>query len=76
MSMSALDRGDGLGPSKRRLLLRTFGSVEAIMQVPEEELAAAPGIGRELAQRIRKILSRGTAMNRPYAEPEEDEHES
>jgi excinuclease ABC subunit C len=70
MSVSALDRVEGLGPAKRRALLRTFGSVEAILQVPETELAAVPGIGPELAQRIRRKLGRGPGVNRPFAAPE------
>lgn len=71
MSVSALDRVAGLGPTRRRTLLRTFGSVEAILQVPEPEIAAVPGIGPELARRIVRMLRRGSGSNRPYQEPDE-----
>jgi excinuclease ABC subunit C len=56
MQVSALDKVEGLGPSKRRTLLRSFGSVEALLQVSETDLAAVEGIGPKLAQRIQKEL--------------------
>lgn len=59
LSVSALDRVPGVGPAKRRTLLRAFGSVESLLQVPEEELAAVPGIGLPLARRIRQRLAGG-----------------
>ncbi len=69
MSVSALDRIPGVGPAKRRLLLRTFGSVDALLQVPEEELAAVEGIGPELARRIRRLLESGPRVSRPFPGP-------
>jgi len=59
MRLSELDKIEGLGPARRRALLRTFGSVEALLQVPEEELAAVPGIGPALAAKIRQFLGQG-----------------
>jgi excinuclease ABC subunit C len=56
MHVSLLDPVEGLGPAKRRSLLRTFGSVEALLQVNEADLAALPGIGIELARKIQKVL--------------------
>jgi excinuclease ABC subunit C len=58
MRLSELDKIEGLGPAKRRLILRTFGSVEALLQVQEEELAGLPGIGPVLARKIREFLGR------------------
>jgi excinuclease ABC subunit C len=56
MHVSALDKVEGLGPARRRTLLRSFGSVEALLQVSEEDLAAMEGIGPVLAKRIQKEL--------------------
>ena len=33
-------------------MITKFGSAKAILNVPEEELASAPGIGPKLAKRI------------------------
>lgn len=42
----------GIGPRKRRALLRELGSLRAIRTAPAERLAAVPGIGRADAERI------------------------
>lgn len=49
---SALDRIRGLGPKRRALLLRAFGSVERIRRQPVGAIAAVPGIGVRMAERI------------------------
>jgi excinuclease ABC subunit C len=38
-TQSALDRVPGVGPARKRMLLRTFGSVDRILDASEEELA-------------------------------------
>ena len=50
---SVLEGIDGVGKQKRLALMRKFGTIDKIMQASEEELAAAEGIGKELAGRIR-----------------------
>ena len=47
---SILDELPGIGPKKRRALLRSFGSLERIKRATEEELAQAPGISRPNAR--------------------------
>ena len=42
----------GIGPRKRRALLRELGSLRAIRAAPAERLSAVPGIGRVDAERI------------------------
>jgi excinuclease ABC subunit C len=42
----------GLGPKRRALLLRRFGSVERLRGEPLETIAAVPGIGPRMAERI------------------------
>jgi len=49
---SALDRVPGVGPKRRKLLLRRFGSVEAIRRATPEALSEVQGIGRKSAQKI------------------------
>jgi len=46
----------GLGPQRRRALLRQFGSLAALRDAAPEELAAVRGIGTELAQRLHARL--------------------
>ncbi|NTV52324.1 MAG: excinuclease ABC subunit UvrC [Candidatus Firestonebacteria bacterium] len=60
MHVSALDKVEGLGLAKRRTLLRSFGSVEALLQVSEDDLAAVAGIGPVLARRIQKELRKNS----------------
>ena len=49
---SELLRIPGIGDNKRRLLLTTFGSVQAIRDATPEQLAAVPGFSLKSAQRI------------------------
>ncbi len=53
---SALDQVPGIGPSKRKLLLKEFGSIEAIRQATEDEIARVKGVNRSMAGEIKKIL--------------------
>jgi len=53
---SLLDDIPGVGPRRRRELLRRFGSVEGIRRASVEEIAAVPGISRALAERIKAEL--------------------
>jgi len=53
---SQLDTISGIGPARRRALLKTFGSLAGIRAASEEELAAVPGITRELAGTLKAEL--------------------
>jgi excinuclease ABC subunit C len=53
---SALDEISGVGPRRRRALLRRFGSLEGIRQATLEELASVKGISRALAEQIKAEL--------------------
>ncbi len=48
---SVLDTIPGIGPKRKRALLRQFGSVSAIKEASVEELAAARGMTAELGQK-------------------------
>jgi len=56
---SAFDELPGLGPKRRRALLRTFGSVKRVREASVEEIAAVPGIGAGLAERLHEALAAG-----------------
>lgn len=56
---SALDDVPGIGPSKRDLLLKTFGSVDKIKQLSAEELTKVKGVNTKFAEQIlRGLLKR------------------
>jgi len=63
MTTSALDDVPGLGPARRKALLSRFGSVKRIRRASLEEIAAVPGFGPVLAE---KVLA---ALLAPVAEP-------
>jgi excinuclease ABC subunit C len=53
---SVLDELPGVGPARKRALLRVFGSAKGVRAATVDELAAVPGIPRRLAERIRTHL--------------------
>jgi excinuclease ABC subunit C len=53
---SAFDDLPGVGPKRRRALLRVFGSAKRVRDAPVEQIAAVPGIGAALAARIKQTL--------------------
>lgn len=57
---SMLDEIEGIGPSRRKALLTTFGSVRELRKAtPEEITEKVPGIGKEMAQLIYSSLKKG-----------------
>jgi excinuclease ABC subunit C len=55
---SELDDIAGIGPGRKKALLRRFGSVRRIREASVDEVAATPGISRELAERLKSHLAR------------------
>jgi excinuclease ABC subunit C len=53
---SVLDDVSGVGPAKKRALLKRFGSVRGMREAPEADLAAVAGVGPALAKRIKDAL--------------------
>jgi len=53
---SALDTISGIGPKRKRALLKQFGSVQSIREAPIEELATTRGMSKHLAQKIKEHL--------------------
>jgi excinuclease ABC subunit C len=56
---SAIDPLPGIGPKRRALLLRHFGSFEALRRAPLEAIARVEGIGPARARALREALDRG-----------------
>ena len=54
---SVLDDVPGIGPAKKRALLRRFGSVKAMRDASPQSLAEVPGVGLQLAEKIRQAIS-------------------
>lgn len=54
---TSLTQIDGIGQTRAKKLLSTFGSVEKIKNATEDELAAVPGMNRSAAQSIKKYYS-------------------
>lgn len=53
---SAIEEIPGIGPRRKRLLLRTFGSVAGVRKATVEEIAAVPTMTRRLAEQVREYL--------------------
>lgn len=53
---SAIEEIPGIGPRRRRLLLRTFGSVEGIRRATVEEIASVPTMTKRLADQVKEYL--------------------
>lgn len=56
MGGSALEEIPGVGPRRRRLLLRTFGSIDAIRRATIEDLASVPTMTNALATKVKDYL--------------------
>ncbi len=53
---SVLDSIPGVGPSRKRALLRKFGSVRALQDASVEEIAATDGLSRRLAETVKRSI--------------------
>ena len=53
---SSIDMVTGIGPKRKRMLLRQFGSVQGIKDASVDEIAAVPGLTRSLAVRLKQTI--------------------
>jgi len=53
---SVLDDIPGIGPKRKKTLVRRFGSIQAIKEAPLEELSQIKGITSALAQKLKQDL--------------------
>jgi len=56
MSASVLDDVEGLGPKRRKALMKRFGSFRRLRAASVDDIAAVPGIPRAVAENIRAVL--------------------
>lgn len=54
---SILDSVPGVGPKRRQVLLKRFGSLESLREASIEEIAAVPGITSDVAESIKAHLA-------------------
>ncbi len=54
---SQIDAVPGIGPARRKALIKTFGSVRGIKAATADEIALVPGIDAKLAATIKEHLS-------------------
>jgi len=62
LSTSVVEDIPGVGPVRRKALMRAFGSLTRLRKATQEELAAVPGITDELAGVIRSHLASETVV--------------
>jgi excinuclease ABC subunit C len=53
---SALDDVEGVGPKRKKALMRKFGSLKAVKEATVEEIAATPGFTRKVAEKVLEAL--------------------
>jgi excinuclease ABC subunit C len=68
MTRSALDDVPGLGETRRKALLRAFGSVKRLRAASVDEIAAVPGFGRRTAEAVHAALA-GAPAPAPAVDP-------
>ena len=54
--ISAFDGIPGIGPKRKRALLKKFGSVQAIREASLAEMAATSGMTEKLARKVKELL--------------------
>jgi excinuclease ABC subunit C len=53
---SSLDDVAGVGPQRRKALIRKFGSVRGVREATLEEIASTPGLTRTVAEKLKAAL--------------------
>jgi excinuclease ABC subunit C len=62
-TVSELDKIAGVGPARKRALIKHFGSIRGIRNATVDQLAAVPGLPRDVAQRIYEELGRKPTLS-------------
>ena len=57
MLVSLLDDVPGLGDTRRKALIKRFGSLKRLRAASVEELMAVPGIGRRTAEAVQAAVA-------------------
>lgn len=59
---SVLDEIPGIGPKRKKALVRHFGSARAIAAASVEDIAAVDGMNHDLAERVKEFIGSGRAI--------------
>ena len=54
---SQLDAIEGIGPARRKALLKAFGDLDGIREADVADLTSVPGISRQLAERVKAEIA-------------------
>lgn len=60
MTNTVLDSIPGLGPKRKKVLLKTFGSLKALKAATTEDIAEVPGIPHDVAKSVHSALHSGS----------------
>lgn len=71
MTASVLDEVPGLGPARKRALLKAFGSVKRLRAAPVDEIASVPGIGPAVAASVAAALAPAAGPDGQSVVPEQ-----
>ena len=58
MTESVMDDLPGIGPARKRALLKHFGSPEAVLAAPRDALESVPGVPQKVARELYAHLNR------------------
>jgi len=58
MTESVMDELPGIGPARKRALLKHFGSPEAVLSAPRDALESVPGVPQKVARELYAHLNR------------------
>jgi excinuclease ABC subunit C len=70
MLVSLLDDVPGLGETRRKALMKQFGSLKRLRAATVEELVAVPGIGRRTAEAVLAAVAQPAEGEAAGSEPE------
>ncbi len=56
MTASILDDIEGVGPKRKKALLRHFGSLKRLREATVDQIAAVPGVPRQVAEEIAAVV--------------------
>ena len=53
---SPIDNVTGIGPKRKRMLMRRFGTLKGIKEAAVDDIASVPGMTRSLAIRLKQTI--------------------
>jgi excinuclease ABC subunit C len=76
MLVSMLDDVPGLGESRRKALMKQFGSLKRLRAATVEELTAVPGIGRRTAEAVQAAIAQPVVEDGSAVQPDRPDDRS